>query len=98
MARGRASLPNPVLCSLPPQLSNAAGSGCTTVLPLPSPEEGDQLCGQRGNDDAMALALGRQSAKPLAQSELGFPGYVANLLGQLSRRTLDLSGYPGAYR
>jgi hypothetical protein len=31
----------------------------------------------------MVLSLGREPAKPLAQSELGLPGNIANLLGQL---------------
>ena len=58
------------------------------------PEEGDQLAGNRSNDGTVVLALGRDSAKPLAQPQLGFPSYVAYLLGQLFLAYLDLSGDP----
>ena len=62
------------------------------------PHEGDQLTCNRGNDDTVVLALGRESAKPLAQSQLGFAGMLRICSGSSSWRTWICREIRAAYR
>jgi hypothetical protein len=59
-------------------------------LPGNGPHEGDQFSGNRGSGNVGVFAVADESAKALAQPDLGFPPDVLNDLGQPFVALLDV--------